>query len=312
MKDNKYTLEKKNKRFLSELKEYHVNKDTTLLNYLFEIFPNESRNSVKKILSSKCVLVNGLLVTQFDYKLYKKDVLNISRHPITNIEPVKRVANPPLLDIIYEDDEYLVINKPSGLLSIESDKEKINTAYSECLKYLQSKDKHLRCFQVHRLDKNTSGVLLFVKDEKLKELLIKNWNTLVKLREYKAIIDGHLDKKEDTIIKYLAKDVNNLMYDTHNPKLGEKSITTYKVIKENKNYTLVNVLIDTGKKNQIRVTFNDLSHPIIGDDKYGEATNPINRLGLHASKLKIKHPIKGTYLTFTAKTPKEFEQLMNK
>ena len=315
MKDNlDYKEKKRQAQFIKELKTYQVNDEINLLDFLLKTLNKESRNTVKKILSSKCVLVNGLLVTQFDYPLVKKDLVYISKRPILNQEVVKTKETNhkenSKLDIIYEDDEFLVINKPAGLLSIESDNEKSKTAYQEALKYLMAKDKHNRCFQVHRLDKLTSGVLIFVKTLELKNLLIKNWNTLVKIREYYAVIEGKLDKKQDRIIKYIKKNQNNLMYDTHNEKLGEKAITNYEVIKENKKYSLVKCLIETGKKNQIRVTFNDLKHPILGDDKYGEADNPINRLCLHASKLKIKHPIKGNYLTFSTKIPNEFYKLL--
>lgn len=308
-----YLEKKKQKEFAASLKEYHVNKQITLLEYLYEILKNESRNNVKKILSSRCVLVNGLVVTQFNYELYNKDIVYISKRPVDkDLKLNKKNDNKPKfkLDIIYEDDEFIVINKPAGLLSIESDNDKTTTAYKEVLYYMQQKDKHARCFQVHRLDKLTSGVLLFTKNEELKNKLVKNWNNLVTVREYIAVVDGKLDKKQDTIIQYLEKDNYNLMYVT-NDKAASKAITNYKVIKENDLYTMVDCFIETGKKNQIRVAFNSLNHPILGDDKYGDAKNPLKRLALHAKTLKIKHPIKNTYLTFKANYPKEFDKLFN-
>ena len=208
----KYIEEKKNKhdeymqkkRYLMQManiKEYNVNKETILFDFLLETLKNESRNNVKAIMTKKCVAVNGLICSQYNYNLYRGDVVMISPKPIVGLENMKKQnqKQEKKLDIIYEDNDFIVINKPSGLLSIESDKEKVDTAYKEVLKYLQLKDKTARCFQVHRIDKNTSGVLLFCKDFKLKEMLRKEWNNIVSLREYIALVDGVLEEKEGTI-----------------------------------------------------------------------------------------------------------------
>lgn len=309
-KQEKLKQEYQNKKFLNNIKQYNCNIDIPLLEYLYVIMPKEAKNNVKTILKNHCVLVNGVVVTQYNYQLYKKDIITISKYPVIDNNKTKEKINKTKLDIIYEDNEFLVINKPCGLLSIESDKEKVNTCYKEALAYMMSKDKNARCFQVHRLDKETSGVLLFVKNNELKELLVKNWNTLVKTRKYIAVCDGILKIKEDTVTKYLLKDPNtNLMYDCKNKNKGEKAITKYKVIKTSKHYSLVDVEITTGKKNQIRVTFNDLGCPIIGDDKYGTPSNPLNRLGLHASQLSLIHPITKKRYTFKADIPNNFMNL---
>ena len=317
----RYIEEKKNrhdeymqkKRYLiqmANIKEYNVNKEIMLFDFLLEALKNESRNNVKAIMTKKCVAVNGLVCSQYNYNLYKGDVVMISPKPFVGLENMKKQVNKQQLklDIIYEDDDFIVINKPSGLLSIESDKEKVDTAYKEVLQYLQSKDKTARCFQVHRIDKNTSGVLLFAKDFKLKEILRKEWNDLVSLREYIALVDGMLEEKEGTIKSYLMKAENTLMFSSKD-KRGELAITHYKVMKDNPKYSLLLVNIDSGKKNQIRVAMNDMNHPIVGDDKYGEATNPINRLGLHASRLIIKNPKNNKTYEFKAPMPKEFNKV---
>ncbi|MCR5422999.1 MAG: RluA family pseudouridine synthase [Bacilli bacterium] len=317
----RYIEEKKNrhdeymqkKRYLiqmANIKEYNVNKEIMLFDFLLETLKNESRNNVKAIMTKKCVAVNGLVCSQYNYNLYKGDVVMISPKPFVGLENMKKQVNKQQLklDIIYEDNDFIVINKPSGLLSIESDKEKVDTAYKEVLQYLQSKDKTARCFQVHRIDKNTSGVLLFAKDFKLKEILRKEWNNLVSLREYIALVDGMLEEKEGTIKSYLMKAENTLMFSSKD-KRGELAITHYKVMKENPKYSLLLVNIDSGKKNQIRVAMNDMNHPIVGDDKYGEATNPINRLGLHASRLIIKNPKNNKEYEFKAPMPKEFNKV---
>lgn len=309
-KHDEYMQKKRYLMQMANIKEYNVNKEIELFEFLLTTLSKESRNNVKAILSKKCVAVNGLVCSQYNYKLYRGDVVMVSPKPIIGLEKMKKQKETVKkhLDIIYEDDDFIAINKPSGLLSVESDKEKVDTAYKQVLEYLQSKNKTARCFQVHRIDKNTSGVLLFTKDYKLNEVLKKDWNKLVSLREYVAVIDGTLEEKSGSIKSYLMKAETNLMY-TSKSKKGELAITHYKVMKENDKYSLLLVNIDSGKKNQIRVAMNDMGHPIIGDDKYGSPTNPINRLGLHASKLVLKNPKNDKIYEFKASIPKDFDKL---
>ena len=179
--------------------------------------------------------------------------------------------------------------------------------------YLQQKDKHNRAFIVHRLDEDTSGVLMFAKNNRMAQALTDgdNWNNLVKKRGYYAIIEGQLDKKEGRITSYLKKNSQNMMYSSKKKGDGQYAITDYKVIEESKDYSLVDVDIKTGRKNQIRVHFGDLGHYIIGDDKYGEPSNPLKRLGLHAYELDVTHPLNGKLMKFKAPMPKEFSLLMN-
>ena len=309
-KHDEYMQKKRYLMQMANIKEYNVNKEIELFEFLLTTLSKESRNNVKASLSKKCVAVNGLVCSQYNYKLYRGDVVMVSPKPIIGLEKMKKQKETVKkhLDIIYEDDDFIAINKPSGLLSVESDKEKVDTAYKQVLEYLQSKNKTARCFQVHRIDKNTSGVLLFTKDYKLNEVLKKEWNKLVSLREYIAVVDGTLDEKSGSIKSYLMKAETNLMY-TSKSKKGELAITHYKVMKENDKYSLLLVNIDSGKKNQIRVAMNDMGHPIIGDDKYGSPTNPINRLGLHASKLVLKNPKNDKIYEFKAGIPKDFDKL---
>ena len=309
-KHDEYMQKKRYLMQMANIKEYNVNKEIELFEFLLTTLSKESRNNVKAILSKKCVAVNGLVCSQYNYKLYRGDVVMVSPKPIIGLEKMKKQKETVKkhLDIIYEDDDFIAINKPSGLLSVESDKEKVDTAYKQVLEYLQSKNKTARCFQVHRIDKNTSGVLLFTKDYKLNEVLKKDWNKLVSLREYVAVVDGTLEEKSGSIKSYLMKAETNLMY-TSKSKKGELAITHYKVMKENDKYSLLLVNIDSGKKNQIRVAMNDMGHPIIGDDKYGSPTNPINRLGLHASKLVLKNPKNDKIYEFKASIPKDFDKL---
>jgi 23S rRNA pseudouridine1911/1915/1917 synthase len=292
------------KKNYQNLKQFKVKKECELLEFLLETFSNQSRNSVKSLLSSHRVSVDGAPTSQFNFKLYPEDTVIISNAPIRR----KTRSNLP---IIYEDDEIIVINKPSGLLSIASDNEKNSTAYRMLSDYVQQKDKHNRIFVVHRLDEDTSGVLMVAKNVHLQQALQNNWNDIVKKRGYYAIVDGVMAKKSDTIKSYLKKNSQNLMYSSKKAGDGQLAITHYKVIKGNDKYTLLDVNIDTGRKNQIRVHLGERGHHIIGDDKYGEPANPIKRLGLHAYELDLIHPFTGKLMKFTSPMPKEFSSLFD-
>ena len=303
MNKNKTRTPVKNKDY-KDIKQYPVNEPCELLDFLLKTFSSQSRNSVKSLLSSHRVSINGAPVTQFNFKLFPKDVVIITKNPIRR----KLRHNLP---IIFENDELIVINKPSKLLSVPSDNEKGSTAFRMVNDYLQQKDKHNRAYIVHRIDEDTSGVLMFAKNEKIAHLLTDkdNWNQLVKKRGYYAVVEGAMEKDSGTVKSYLKKNAQNMMYSSKKPGDGQLAITHYKVMKRNENYTLLDVNIDSGRKNQIRVHMGDLSHYIIGDDKYGEPVNPIKRLGLHAYCLEIIHPISGKLMTFKAPMPKEFENL---
>jgi 23S rRNA pseudouridine1911/1915/1917 synthase len=292
------------KKNYQNLKQYKVTKECELLEFLLETFKNQSRNSVKSLLSSHRVSVDGAPTSQFNFKLYPEDTVIISNAPIRR----KTRSNLP---IIYEDDDIIVINKPSGLLSIASDNEKSSTAYRMLSDYVQQKDKHNRIFVVHRLDEDTSGVLMVAKNVKIQQALQNNWNDIVTKRGYYAIVEGEMEKKSDTIKSYLKKNSQNLMYSSKKTGDGQLAITHYKVIKSNGTYSLLDVNIDTGRKNQIRVHLGEKGHYIIGDDKYGKPANPIKRLGLHAYELDLIHPFTGKLMKFTSPMPKEFGILMD-
>lgn len=301
MNKNKKRFEHHSKDY-SGIREYPVNKDTELLQFLLETLKDQSRNSVKSLLSNHRVSVDGAPITQFNFKLYKGDTVIISKTPIHK----KTRSNLP---IIYENDEMIVINKPSGLLSIASDKEKGSTAYRMLTDYVQQKDKHNRIFVVHRLDEDTSGVLMVAKNAKLQQALQDNWNDLVSKRGYYAIVEGKMEQKSGTVKSYLKKNAQNMMYSSKKEGDGQFSVTHYKVIEETDKYSLLDVHIDSGRKNQIRVHLGDLGHHVIGDDKYGNPSNPIKRLGLHAYELELRHPLTNKLMKFTAPVPKEFNIL---
>lgn len=289
-----------------------VHHSCELLEYLLAKLP-QSRNTVKSLLSSNKVLVNGTVVRQFNYPLAKDDEVKIAKNPIV-LDNKKKKKDTEINKfnikpyIIYEDDYFIAINKPNGMLSVQSDKN-IESAYKYVEEYLRKKDAKSRPFVLHRIDKETSGVLVFAKDIKVHSMLKGHWNQDVSKREYIAIINGNLDEDSGTIKNYLKENQNNMVYVANSGKLA---ITHYKTLKKNKDYSLLEVNIDSGRKNQIRVAMANLNHSIIGDDKYGDGYSPINRLGLHASVLSFINPINNELLEIKAKVPKEFNDLFNK
>ncbi|MDR0935020.1 MAG: RluA family pseudouridine synthase [Erysipelotrichaceae bacterium] len=302
MNNNKKRFENISKDY-KNAKEYKVHKECELLDFLLSTLVGQSRNAIKGLLSHHLVSVDGAPISQFNFKLYKDDVVLVSKTPIKKKKQSK-------LPIIYEDEEMIVIDKPSGLLTIPSDKEKGKTVYRLLTDYVQLKDKHNRIFIVHRLDEDTSGVLIVAKNDKIRDAWQNKWNELVSDRGYYAIVEGKLKTKEGTVKSYLKSNSLNLMYSSDDKKNGQFSITHYKVIDENDDYSLVDVHIDSGRKNQIRVHMGDLGHHVIGDDKYGKPKNPLHRLGLHAYSLVLKHPISGKELSFKSPIPKSFLSLM--
>ena len=305
---NKVTKERPEK--IEYTASFKVNRSDELLEFLLNKM-NTSRNNVKNLLSHHMVLVNGSPVSQYNLMLAKDDEVKITKKPQLNMPRVKNDSKNKkdkpkrvYLDIIYEDDDFIAINKPNGLLSVESDKER-ECAFSYVLEYMQENDPKSRPFVLHRIDKETSGVLVFAKNVKIHSMLKLNWNEYIKTREYFAMVEGTLKEKEGRITSYLKENQNNLVYSTQDPS-GALAVTDYKVKKENGQYSLLSVLIYTGRKNQIRVHMHDIGNPIVGDDKYGCTKNPLKRLGLHASRLEFLHPITKELISIKAPVPNIF------
>jgi len=266
---------------------YIVDKEIKLLDYLYEKI---NKKEAKKYLKYESVLVNDKIITKYDYLLKPNDIVKINIY--------NKSKN---IDIIYEDNDIIVVNKKEGILTVSNGKEEITT-YNLVSEYVKSKNKSNKIFIVHRLDKETSGVLLFAKNEKVKYLYQDNWDELVLKREYIAIVNGKT-KNSGTIKSYLKENKNHFVYSANDGKLA---ITHYKKIKENNKYTWLLVNIDTGRKNQIRVHMKDLNHPIVGDLKYGYKDTNYKRLCLHASCLVVINPINKKEMEFKASIPVEF------
>lgn len=210
------------------------------------------------------------------------------------------------LNIVFEDKEMIVINKPAGLLTMATEKEVERTLFHQVISYEKKKNKNNKVFIVHRLDKDTSGLVMFAKNENLKHLFQENWNSLVKKRGYVGVVEGILDKKTGTIKSWINETKTLMCYSSDKPNDGKLAITKYKTVLENKSCSLLDIEIKTGRKNQIRVHMKDLNHPIVGDKKYGAKTNPIKRLGLHANILEIEHPLNHKVLYFETDVPASF------
>lgn len=307
---------------------YKVNRSDELLEFLLRKC-GTSRNNVKSLLVRKQVLVNGSVVTQYNFPLAKDDEVKLSKRPVKDGAPISRptAERKPktaakadsasrTVGIIYEDEDFLAVNKPAGILSVESDKE-TECAYGYALEYMQAQGKNNRPFILHRIDKETSGVLVFAKNIKLHSMLKMHWNEQVTLREYYAVVEGILEKKQDTLTAYLKENKNNLVYATNDPT-GQKAVTHYEVVKENGEYSLLRVRIDTGRKNQIRVQMQALGAPVVGDDKYGkkqdgtQVKDPLGRLGLHASRLEFLHPVTKEVIAFNAPLPPSFREMFGR
>ena len=277
-----------------------VNKEGELLDYLYNNL-DMPKKRIKQYLTHGAIFVNNNKTTKYNYRLVPG--MNIM------IDTDNKSKKTLPFNILFEDDHIIVVNKPSGLLTIATNKEKEKTLYHIVREYLVSKDKNARVFIVHRLDKDTSGIVVLAKDEKTKNKLQENWNEYVTLREYVAVVHGKLKEKEDRVVQLLKETKTNLVYVSRD-KEGKEAITNYKVIKENENYSMVSINIETGRKNQIRVAFQTLKHPIVGDKKYGEKDNE-NRLYLHANRLKMYYPELKKDILFETPTPNEFKKIMN-
>lgn len=210
------------------------------------------------------------------------------------------------LKILYEDKFFLIVNKPAGLLCMATDKEKMHTLYHEVLEYLRKKNQ--KVFIVHRLDKDTSGIVLFAKTEKVKDYMQNNWDNIK--RGYVALLEGQIEAKKGTLTNYLAETKTLLTYVTVKEK-GKLAITEYDTISSNNKYSLVQINLKTGRKNQIRVQFANINHPIVGDKKYGNKGSG-NELALLANSLVFTHPITKEEINISLDIPQKYLNLAKK
>lgn len=282
---------------------FKVEEKNELMNFLIEKMPEKSRTSIKSLLTKRKVFVNDSVVSQYNHPLVPGNSVTVDWGKTETLDNMKGVS------IIYEDDDVLVVEKENGILSVATDNEREKTAYKMLKDYLKSKNPKNKIFVVHRLDRDTSGIMIFAKNEKAQDILQTTWNDSVKERTYVALVEGAVQKESDTIVSYLKENRAFVTYSSQDPKEGKKAVSHYKVLKKNRNYSLLEVNIETGRKNQIRVHMQDLGHSVVGDKKYGSTKNPINRLGLHASTIVFVHPVTKKVLHFSSKIPSVFTKI---
>jgi RluA family pseudouridine synthase len=215
------------------------------------------------------------------------------------------------LEIIYEDEDILVVNKPAGLLTVGTATNKTRTAYYILTDYVRKVclKSRKRIFIVHRLDQWTSGVMLFAKSEQIKERLQDQWKDTEK--KYIAVVHGRPSEKEGIISSYLSENKAYKVYSTTDAAKGKPAHTAYKVLKQTRQFSMLEINPLTGRKNQIRVHLADKGHPVVGDRKYGKAGDGYRRLALHSQSISFNHPASGRQMTFKTKVPGYFHDLMN-
>ncbi len=273
-----------------------------LLEFLLAHMAGKSRNHIKSLLRRGQVAVEGQTATRFDHQLLPGQMVTV-----TGSVP-EEVKLP--FPILYEDEEILVVDKPAGLLSMANERERYRTAYRMATDYMSRKNPRGRVFIVHRLDRDTSGVLLFAKSEAVKRAYQDNWGELVRRRGYLAVVEGRMEKAQGTVRSRLRETTAHRVYSAAPGQDGREAVTRFTLQESGKRYSLLEVDIDTGRKNQIRVHMADLGHPVVGDRKYGAAASPLNRLCLHAHILELVNPVTGRDMLFKAPVPKDFYRLV--
>lgn len=276
----------------------------TLLDALFVFLPDSKRTTVKDYLKHNQVRVNGNVTTQFDRPLAPGDMVEV------NTTREFQCFSNSRLKIVYEDDDIIVVNKGYGLLSMGTDRIKDGTAYNLLRDYLKRKDPRNKLFIVHRLDRDTSGLMMFAKTQQAKETMQHNWNNMVLERKYVAIVEGVIKPEEGEIRSYLTENTAHEVYSTDNPAEGKLAVTYYKTLKKRAPYSMVELSLATGRKNQIRVHMKEAGHPIVGDRRYGAKASPIHRLCLHAQTLRFVHPTTRRDMSFTCPLPAGYVRLV--
>jgi len=277
-----------------------VTKPARLMEFLIEQLKGKSRTTIKSLLAHRQVSVGTHTITQFDYPLEPNQLVTINWGVVPEQTRLRGVR------ILFEDPYLVVIEKEAGMLSIATAKEKLLTTYSILSTHVKKEDPTNRIFVVHRLDRDTSGVMMFAKSEKVQETMQKEWQEAVIRRSYIAVVEGQVEKEEGTIRSFLKENKMLIMYSTKVPGEGDEAITHYKVLKRGEEFSLLEVELETGRKNQIRVHMKELGHPVAGDKKYGSKLNPLRRTCLHANILAFKHPVTGEELSFETPAPHRF------
>jgi 23S rRNA pseudouridine1911/1915/1917 synthase len=296
---------------------FRVEAAAELMPFLLSKLGGMTRTSVKQLLSQRRVTVNAGIQTRHDTPLKVGDVVQVLQGR-GNVE-----LRHPKLRIIYEDDALIIVEKKNGLLTVPyNPKSSEMTAYSILKDYVRKQSNRNTVHVVHRLDRETSGVLVFAKSPELQEYMRTYWRQLVTKRTYVALVEGHFEQKEGTITSWLTEDqYTGMVYSSKTDNGGQKSVTHYKVIKstivgegdQEFPVSLLELNLETGRTNQIRVHMQSIGHPVVGDRKYGHGNefSPVDRLCLHAKVLEFIHPMTEKKVRFEAAAPKEMLRPFN-
>lgn len=295
---------KKNKKPFSpapKLTKLTVKEPIELMNFLIAKMGGMSRSSVKSLLAHRQVMVNDKINTQFNTPLQLNDTVTINSTR-GNIE-----LTHPKLRIIFEDNDLIVVEKKEGLLSVTTGKEQETTAFQILKNYVKKSSPQNRIYVVHRLDRETSGILVFAKNREVQLILQENWHQIVTKRVYVALVEGKVEKEQERLETWLKEHEKSLKIRSYNTDNGGQiAVTKYKRVKFNDNFSLLELELETGRKNQIRVHLESIGHPIVGDKKYGSTTLGLGRMALHAKVLEFYHPVTEEIVHFETPTPREF------
>lgn len=284
---------------------YNVSQSTTLLNALVEGLGIKSPTRARKLIKLRMIMVNDQLAVRADQMLEPKDRVRLLRK-----EEIQRFSAP--FEILLEDADVLLAVKPSGILSVDRDNERGERTFLKIVNdYVkESSNNKSRAFLVHRLDKEVSGVMIFAKSIEIRERLQEGWQDTEKF--YQAIVEGVPPKDAGRIESFLTENKALRVYSTTKESLGKLAITHYRIIKRiDAEHTLVEVRLETGRKNQIRVHLSDIGCPIIGDKKYGAKSNPVKRIALHAFHFAFNHPVTGERVVVESLLPRKLKDLLH-
>lgn len=278
-----------------------VKENAPLLEYLINNV-SESRSKLKATLQGRGIAVNGRMVTQFDYQLKAGDKIIISRHKKQNQFKSRYVK------IVYEDRWLVVVEKNIGILSMAAGHSSLNVKSVLDDYFLKSRQK-CRAHVVHRLDRDTSGLMVYAKDIETEQILEHNWHQIVYDRRYVAVVSGEMEQDNGTIANWLKDNKAYITYSSSTDNGGKYAVTHFQVLNRTTEHSLVEYKLETGRKNQIRVHSADMGHPVCGDVKYGNGDDPLHRLCLHAYMLCFTHPVTGEPMEFSTPIPTAFRSL---
>jgi 23S rRNA pseudouridine1911/1915/1917 synthase len=270
--------------------------------------PGASRRTLKQLVEHARVRVDGNCTRRLDERIAAGATVEVAPKSARSAEAPKP---PPGLTVIYTDDEIVVIEKPAGLLTIATEREKRRTAYSFLRDLVKARDPHAKLFIVHRLDRLTSGLLVFATTPEAKERLQHAFADRRVERVYTAVVEGAVARSEGTLRSFLVESSAHKVHSTKDERKGIEAITHYRVVRRGRAHSLLEIELVTGRKAQIRVQLADEGHPVAGDRVYGSGSDPIGRLALHASRLAFDHPATGRRLTFKSRPPQTFSKLVS-